>query len=163
MWGSCPTQFDPSQAPAGKHTAFMWQKAPFHLSGDSSNWDSRQEAFGRTMFEVWGSFAPNLRNDTISSFTQSPLEVERSFPNMREGDLLVGAFTNGQIGFDRPFPGAGHFRGHLPGLYIAGSSSHPGGNITGLPGYNCAQVVLGDLGIHPNWIPDPVEKRLGAA
>jgi phytoene dehydrogenase-like protein len=30
MWGACPTQFDPSQAPAGKHTAFMWEKAMPH-------------------------------------------------------------------------------------------------------------------------------------
>ena len=26
MWGSCPTNFDPSQAPPGFHTAFMWEK-----------------------------------------------------------------------------------------------------------------------------------------
>ena len=28
MWGACPTQFDSSQAPPGKHTAFMWEKVP---------------------------------------------------------------------------------------------------------------------------------------
>ena len=80
-------------------------------------------------------------------FTRTPLDVERVFPNMRRGDLLVGAFTNGQIGADRPFPGAGRYRAHVDGLYLCGSSSHPGGNITGLPGYNAAQVVLDDLGI----------------
>ena len=31
MWGSCPTQFDASQAPAGQHTAFMWEKLPYRL------------------------------------------------------------------------------------------------------------------------------------
>ena len=67
--------------------------------------------------------------------------------SMREGDLLVGAFTNGQVGYHRPFPGAGAYRAHLPGLYLCGSSSHPGGNITGLPGTNAAQVILADLGI----------------
>ena len=45
-------------------------------------------------------------------------------------NLLVGAFTNGQVGFDRPFRGAGTYRTHLPGLYLCGSSSHPGGSIT---------------------------------
>ena len=39
----------------------------------------------------------------IDSFTRSPLDAERCFPNMREGDLLVGAFTNGQIGYNVPF------------------------------------------------------------
>jgi phytoene dehydrogenase-like protein len=32
-------------------------------------------------------------------------------------------------------------------LYLCGSSSHPGGNVTGLPGYNAAQVLLADLGL----------------
>jgi phytoene dehydrogenase-like protein len=81
---------------------------------------------------------------------------------MREGDLLVGAFSNGQIGFDRPFPGAGNYRTHLQGLYLCGSSSHPGGNITGLPGYNAAQVILSDLGIKADWVPPPIANRLAA-
>jgi phytoene dehydrogenase-like protein len=38
------------------------------------------------------------------------------------------------------------YRGHVQGLYLCGGSSHPGGNITGLPGYNCAQVVAADYG-----------------
>jgi phytoene dehydrogenase-like protein len=82
---------------------------------------------------------------------------------MREGDLLVGAFTNGQIGFHRPFPGAGSYRAHLPGLYLCGSSSHPGGNITGLPGYNAAQVILADLGVVADWFPPPISVQLARA
>lgn len=77
---------------------------------------------------------------------------ERTFPNMREGDLLVGAFTHGQVGYDRPFPAAGHYRGHLPGLYLCGSCCHPGGNITGLVGYNSVQVIMADLGLDVPWV-----------
>ena len=66
---------------------------------------------------------------------------------MRYGDLLVGALSDGQTGAGRPFAGAGHYRSCVPNLYLCGSSSHPGGNITGLPGYNCAQVLTSDLGI----------------
>ena len=90
----------------------------------------------------------------------SPLDVERSLPNMREADLLVGAFTDGQTGYDRPFPGAGHYRACLDGLYLCGSCCHPGGTITGLPGYNAAQVVLRDLGLSASWMPEPIERRL---
>jgi len=74
---------------------------------------------------------------------------------MRDGDLLVGAFTNGQIGYNRPFTGAGHYRGYFPNLYPCGSCCHPEGNVTGLVGYNCAQVVLNDLGIRAEWVPPP--------
>jgi len=146
MWGACPTLFDPSQAPPGRHTAFMWEKLPYRLHGDPANWDAVRDAHGAEMLKLWRQYAPNLADAVIGSFTRSPLDVERCLPNMREGDLLVGAFTNGQVGFDRPFRGAGTYRTHLPGLYLCGSSSHPGGNVTGLPGYNSAQVILSDLG-----------------
>ena len=160
MWGSCPTVFDPSQAPEGKHTAFMWEKLPYHLKGEATNWDRESDRHGQKMLDVWGEYAPNLKDAVIDSFVRSPLDVERSFPNMKAGDLLVGAFTHGQIGHNRPFPGAGHYRGYLPGLYLCGSCCHPGGNITGLPGYNAAQVILKDLGQKADWAPEPVEQRL---
>ena len=160
MWGSCPTLFDPSQAPEGKHTAFMWEKAPYRLKGDPTLWDSERDLMGKEMLNLWSRYAPGLKENVISWFARSPLDVERTFPNMRDGDLLVGAFTHGQIGYNRPFPGAGHYRTHLRGLYLCGSCCHPGGNITGLPGYNCAQVILRDLGIDADWVPEPIERQL---
>jgi phytoene dehydrogenase-like protein len=160
MWGASPTVFDPSQAPPGGHTAFMWEKLPYRLHGDPANWDRERDAHGRAMLELWQKHAPNLTDAILDSFTRSPLDVERSLPNMREGDLLIGAYAEGQVGYHRPFQGAGHYRGHLQGLYLCGSSSHPGGNITGLPGYNAAQVVLADLGIKADWAPPPVAERL---
>ena len=163
MWGACPTLFDPSQAPAGKHTAFMWEKLPYHLNGDPANWDRAKDTHGREMLKLWREYAPNLGAAVMSSFTRSPLDVERTFSNMRHGDLLIGAFTNDQVGANRPFPGAGQFRAHIPGLYLCGSACHPGGNITGLPGYNAAQVLLADLGIAAGWAPPPIEERLRTA
>jgi phytoene dehydrogenase-like protein len=161
LWGSCPTRFDPSQAPPGGHTAFLWEKAPYRLHGDARHWDQAKEGHGRRMLALWQEFAPNLEDAAIlEAFTRSPLDTERSLPNMREGDLLVGAFTHGQSGYHRPFPGAGHYRGHLAGLYLCGSCCHPGGNITGLPGYNCAQVLLADLGLPAPWTPTPIEEQL---
>jgi Phytoene dehydrogenase and related proteins len=158
MWGSCPTLFDPSQAPAGRHTAFMWEKLPYRLNGNAANWDSYKETHGREILSVWQEYAPNLESSVIDWFTRSPLDTERTLPNMRDGDLLVGAFMNGQVGYNRPFVGAGHYRGHLKGLYLCGSSSHPGGNITGLPGYNSAQVILADLDLPAPWAPRSAEE-----
>ena len=114
------------------------------------------------MLRLWQRHAPNLGDAIIDAFTRSPLDIERSLPNMREGDLLVGAFTNDQIGYHRPFAGAGSYRAHIPGLYLCGSSSHPGGNVTGLPGYNAAQVILSDLGLDADWLPEPINQRLAA-
>jgi phytoene dehydrogenase-like protein len=147
MWGATPTLFDPSQAPAGAHTAFMWEKLPYQLRGDARNWDAERDRHGARMLKVWTEYAPNLADATSGWFARSPLDTERSLPNMREGDLLVGSFANGQIGYDRPFRGARQYRTPIEGLYLCGSCCHPGGNVTGLPGYNSAQVVKADLGV----------------
>ncbi len=161
MWGSCPSHFDPSQAPSGKHTAFMWEKLPYRLNGDAANWDAAKDDHGREMLRVWSQYAPDMAG-AAEWFTRSPLDTERTLVNMQYGDLLVGAFAGGQVGYHRPFPGAGHFRGHLNGLYLCGSSCHPGGNITGLPGYNAAQVILADLGCAAPWVPQPIVDALAS-
>lgn len=160
MWGSCPTLFDPSQAPAEKHTAFMWEKLPYALRGDPLGWDREKESHGQSMLDLWSEYAPNLKSAVLDWFVRSPLDTERTLPNMVGGDLLVGAFEHGQVGYGRPFPGAGHYRAHVPGLYLCGGSCHPGGNVTGLGGYNSAQVILSDLELPAPWAPPSVEERL---
>jgi phytoene dehydrogenase-like protein len=160
MWGSTPSVFDPSQAPPGRHTAFMWEKLPYRLHGDPHHWDREKDAHGKKMLELWTRRAPNLEGAVIDSFTRSALDTERTFAYMRDGDLLVGAFPPGQIGAARPYAGAGQYRGQVAGLDLCGSSSHPGGNITGLPGYNCAQVLHADLGIAAPWAPEPAATAL---
>ena len=160
MWGACPTLFDASQAPAGRHTAFMWEKLPYRVHGDAANWDRLREEHARAMLELWQAHAPNLADAILGSFARTPLDTERDLPNMREGDLLVGAFANDQVGYHRPFLGAGAYRTHLRGLYLCGASSHPGGNITGLPAYNAAQVILADLGLAAGWMPSPIAAQL---
>jgi phytoene dehydrogenase-like protein len=140
----------------------MWEKLPYHLKGNAKNWDRERFIHGQAMLDFWRKYAPKLDQNVIDWFVRSPLDTERSLPNMRYGDLLVGAFANDQVGYHRPFMGAGHYRGHLKGLYLCGSSSHPGGNITGLPGYNAAQVILGDCGLSAPWAPQPIETQLSS-
>src|SRR5688572_4557277 len=147
MWGATPTLFDSSQAPAGAHTAFMWEKLPYRLQGDARNWDAERDRHGAHMLKAWTEYAPNLADAVTGWFARSPLDTERSLPNMRAGDLLVGSFANGQVGYDRPFRGAGQYRTGIEGLYLCGSCCHPGGNVTGLPGYNAAHVVRADLAL----------------
>jgi phytoene dehydrogenase-like protein len=163
MWGACPTLFDASQAPPGRHTAFMWEKLPYAVKGDPRNWERLAAEHGHAMLRLWAEYAPNLRSPgvVLDQFCRSPLDTERSLPNMRSGDLLVGSFAHDQIGWNRPFPGAGQYRvPGVAGLYLCGGSTHPGGNITGLCGYNAAAVIAGDLDIEPWWLRPSVEERL---
>jgi phytoene dehydrogenase-like protein len=156
MWGACPTLFDPSQAPDGMHTAFMWEKVPY-----AANFDAEQH--GRDLLELWRSFAPNLADGAVlNQFCRTPQDTDARLPNMTRGDLLVGSFDGGQVGYNRPFAGAGQYRTPLDALYLCGGSTHPGGNITGLCGYNAARVVAEDLGLNVWWDPPNAEAALSA-
>jgi phytoene dehydrogenase-like protein len=162
-WGACPTLFDSSQAPPGKHTAFLWEKLPYALRGDPSNWTKEKDAHGARLLKLWSEMAPNLVRGIIADqFVLNPADTETTLPNMRRGDLLVGSFVNNQVGYHRPFAGAGCYRTPVPGLYLCGGSTHPGGNITGLCGYNAARVIAADLGKRIWWNPPDAEQALAA-
>src|SRR5438093_1563770 len=162
-WGACPTLFDSSQAPPGKHTAFLWEKLPYALHGDPSNWAKGKEAHGAQLLKLWRGLAPNLgRGIMKDQVVLSPADTETTLPNMRRGDLLVGSLANNQVGYHRPFAGAGCYRTPVPGLYLCGGSTHPGGNITGLCGYNAARVIAADLGKEIWWHPPDAEQALAA-
>lgn len=162
MWGASPTVFDSSQAPAGKHTAFMWEKLPFALRGDASNWRQQARQHAADMLKLWTQYAPNIEHDLEAQFERSPWDIQNDFPNMRRGDLLIGSFAGGQIGAHRPFPGAGRYRTPIESLYLCGGSTHPGGNVTGLCGYNAARVLHADLGLKPWWQFPEVEMALAS-
>jgi phytoene dehydrogenase-like protein len=75
---------------------------------------------------------------------------------MARGDLIYGWSGPGLRGIDRPYRAIEPDR-----LYLCGSSTHPGGNITGNTGYIAAGEILGDLGIDPWWTPRDVWSDLG--
>lgn len=163
LWGTTPTVFDPSQAPPGKHAAFMWEKGPYHLQGRAENWDNAKLPRLGEILEYWRSFAPNLTDSAIlRRLAHSPLDTERQLPNMARGDPGVGWLGIEQRGINRPFPGIPPYRTGVTGLYLCGACTHPGGNITGLPGYNAARIIAEDLKLTPWWNPPALETLWGS-
>lgn len=153
-WGACPTLFDASQAPQGGHTAFLWEKLPYGMPQDAV-------AHGLELLEVWRKYAPNLQgSNVLHRFVRTAKDTEALLPNMHRGDLLVGSFANGQVGYNRPFAGAGQYRAPVPGLYLCGGSTHPGGNVTGLCGYNAASVIAADMSLQRWWQAPELELAL---
>jgi phytoene dehydrogenase-like protein len=144
--GGCPTQRDPTQAPSGQHAAFMWQKVPYNLGGSPPGWDRQKPRQLQAILDAWARHAPNVRGDNLlNAFASSPLDTERRYP---------GWFGPGQRSVDQPHPCGKPYRAIEPDrLYLCGSSTHPGGDITGNPGYIAAGEILGDLGIDPWWTP----------
>jgi phytoene dehydrogenase-like protein len=74
----------------------------------------------------------------------SPLDLERTF-GLVGGDIFHGALSLDQLFSARPVLGHGDYRAPLPGLYMCGAGTHPGGGVTGAPGHNAAREILRDL------------------
>ena len=95
MWGTSPTQFDPSQAPPGDTRRSCGRSSPTHYTGTPRTGTPKRSEHGRAMLALWARFAPNLAEEgtVLDAFTRSPLDTERSLPNMSGGDLLVGSLS----------------------------------------------------------------------
>jgi len=158
--GGVPTLFDPTQAPEGKHVGFFWQVAPYNLKpGGPERWDEILDSVCEKEIALLQEFAPNLTKDKIVDwFGLSPLDIERHFPNMQQGDWMCGELSPDQFLDNRPFPECSQYRTPVEGLYVSGSSCHPGGNITGAPAYNAAGVIVKDTGAEQWWTAPDLEK-----
>lgn len=153
--GNCSslTRFDPSQAPAGKHTAVFWQFAPYELKGGGpEKWDEVKEDYLETCVKRWREYAPNLDGKNIlGKYAYSPCDIVRRNPSMGMGGAHHGRYSYEQLGYFRPCPELSQYRTPIKNLYITGSSTHPGGAITGAPGYNATNIIAEDLKIKKVW------------
>ena len=104
-----------------------------------------REAFGDAVVNTISEYAPNLKNIIIGRQVQTPLDMERSI-GLTEGNIFQGELTFDQLLFNRPIPGYAQYRAPVRGLYMCGSSTHPGGGVMGAPGANAAGAILRDLG-----------------
>lgn len=160
MYCCAPTVHDATQAPPGKHTAFLWQPAPFRLGGDPERWDREKEAYADSLVERWREAAPNLAGgNIIKRFIQTPIDIARKLPSMEEGGVFLGRASLDQIEYFRPLPGLSQYRGPVAGTYLASGCTHPGGGILGAAGYNAASAVAEDLGVKRWWLGEGAPVR----
>jgi phytoene dehydrogenase-like protein len=135
---------DDTLAPPGRHVASLFcQHVAPQLPGDAS-WDAHRDTVADLMIETVNAYAPNFKQSVLGRQVFSPLDLERTF-GLVGGDIFHGALDLGQMFSARPMLGHANYRGPLPGLYMCGSGTHPGGGVTGLPGHNAAREVLRDL------------------
>jgi len=87
--------------------------------------------------------AAALNADPAQLSLQTPQDLEREY-GLTEGHLYHGELTLDQILFMRPVPGWSRYRTPIPGLYLCGAGTHPGGGIAGAAGRNAARVILKD-------------------
>jgi phytoene dehydrogenase-like protein len=139
-----PSTLDDSLAPPGRHVAslFCQHVAPQLPKGES--WDAHRESVADLMIDTVDRFAPNFKASVLGRQIMSPLDLERTF-GLVGGDIFHGKLQLDQMLSARPMLGHGNYRGPLPGLYMCGAGTHPGGGVTGAPGHNAAREILADF------------------
>jgi len=123
--------FDPSRAPAGKHTAWAYCHVP---NGSAVDMTERIEA----QIE---RFAPGFRDLVLARSVLTPARLHDLNPNYIGGDINGGAQDLGQM-FTRPAPRIVPYSTPVRGLYICSSSTPPGGGVHGMCGYHAARAAL---------------------
>ncbi|UCC71443.1 MAG: NAD(P)/FAD-dependent oxidoreductase [Gemmatimonadota bacterium] len=136
-----PSLTDPSLAPQGKHVmSILVQYAPYHLK--DGVWDeSRCDALGDRVVETLAKYAPNIESAILHRQVLTPLDLELVF-GLTEGNIYHGEMTLDQLIFMRPVPGWARYNAPIKDLYLCGAGTHPGGGVTGAPGYNAAREIL---------------------
>ncbi|MEO6061379.1 MAG: NAD(P)/FAD-dependent oxidoreductase [Thermoflexales bacterium] len=130
-----PSLFDPSRAPAGKHTAWAYCHLP---NGSTKDMTAVIEA----QIE---RFAPGFRDCVIARHTRGAVEMEAYNPNYVGGDIMGGAQDIWQT-FTRPMFSLRPYTTPLKGVYLCSSSTPPGGGVHGMCGYHAAKVALREMG-----------------
>jgi phytoene dehydrogenase-like protein len=138
---SIPSLGDPGIAPDGKHLmSVVLQYAPFRLR--EGKWDeTARDELGDLVVQTLSHYAPNLGSLVEQIHVLTPLDLHDRF-GLTEGSIYHGEMTLDQMHFMRPVPGASRYRAPVQGLWLCGSGTHPGGGVTGVPGFNAAREIL---------------------
>ena len=143
---SIPTIHDTGLAPAGKHVlSAVVQYAPHNLSG---GWSTANEDFKTRVIDLIDSYAPGLKQRIVASELLTPADIESRF-GTTDGHWHHAELALDQFLMLRPFPGMSQYATPVEGLYLCSAGAHPGGNVTGLVGRNCAEAVLKRTGKQP--------------
>ncbi len=138
-----PTLLDPSLAPPEKHLmSISMMYAPYHLK--DASWEDEGPRLEKLIVETISQYAPNLADSVIGSHLITPQDWESDY-GLTEGNIFQGEMGLDQMLFMRPIPDFARYRMPIDHLFLCGAGAHPGGGITGVPGYNAAREVLRDF------------------
>src|SRR5262249_19032738 len=124
----------------GKHVVTLHaQYAAYALEG---GWTSeRRNAFGASVMRQLETVAPGIGSRVLHMDVRSPADIEAEFL-VTEGSVLHGELALDQFLFMRPVPESARHATPLRGLWLCGSSTHPGAGTAGASGWLAAQEIL---------------------
>jgi phytoene dehydrogenase-like protein len=123
--------FDPTRAPAGKHTCWAYCHVP-----NGSRFD--MTAYIENQIE---RFAPGFKELILARHAMSPQAMEAYNANYVGGDINGGAFIPSQL-ITRPVAKLIPYATPVEGLYLCSASTPPGGGVHGMCGYYAAHAAI---------------------
>ena len=143
IWGLFPTMADPALAPPGRH---ILSANIFHAPNElrDGSWSIERDRFGGHCIDVLEEYLPGLRDRIVDRRFWSPADLEAEFGLPGANITHLDMTPRHMFGL-RPLAGFSDHRSPIAGLYNCGSSTWPGGTVTGAPGYNASRQVLADL------------------
>ncbi len=137
-----PSVFDDSLAPPGHHVVSMFtQWVPHTWNAEPRTVEL--EAYADRVVARMDQVAPGFADSVLHRQVIGPHAMEQDY-GLVGGNIFHGELTVGQMFHARPAAGFADLRTPVRGLYQAGSGTHGGGGVTGVPGRNVVHQILGD-------------------
>ncbi len=136
---SIPSVHDKNLSPDGKHVlSAIIQYAPVDLR---DGWSNAADSFRNRSIDLIEGYAPGIKKLILSSQLLTPLDLATQF-NLSGGHWHHGELSLDQFFVLRPATGASQYTTPVGGLFICSAGCHPGGDVMGMAGKNCATAVL---------------------
>jgi phytoene dehydrogenase-like protein len=140
------TVVDPQRAPDGAATLKLLTVAPYERA-DGRSWEDTKQAYAESLMSLVARRAHGLEEEDILALrAESPVDVAAHNPHNLGGSCHGGEFVAGDNSVLAGWPS---YRCSVPGLFLTGATTHPGGSVSGRSGRNAARTVLVDLGLDP--------------
>jgi phytoene dehydrogenase-like protein len=137
-----PSVFDDSLAPPGRHIMSLftqWVPASYADAPRTGELDAYAD---RVLARV-EAVAPGFTSSVLHRQVIGPHQMQEEY-GLVGGNIFHGELSLGQMFHARPAAGYADLRTPVRGLYQAGSATHGGGGVTGIPGRNVVRQVLAD-------------------
>ena len=130
---------DRSVVPENRHTMSVFaQYVPYRFA--TGSWDERRDEVRALTFKSLGRFCTNLDSAIEDAQVLGPPDIEKKV-GLTGGHIFQGECLPPYMWANRLSA-----RTPMPGLYLCGASTHPGGSVIGINGRNAAMAVLADTG-----------------
>lgn len=140
--GCVPSVVDSTLVFAGRQViSLLVQYTPYYLAEGS--WDEKKPELLEKVIAKLAEYTNINDLRILASDVITPLDLENDF-SLTGGNLFHGMMNLSRLFSFRPACGWSDYRTPIDGLYLCGSSTHPGGGITGIPGHNAAQEIIKD-------------------